>query len=147
MASLLRRLFYVAALHAAAYASYPDTGDLIKLYAWFSVVGWSMLIIVLHFALPTLQKLRFLAFLYDLLLIAAIGLVLSVSLPQADKVSVLQKLRSHDYPSWKQVRGGTKQLGSGLKGTAQDLQRTSKEIKEQVEQLRSDKDTLKDIKK
>ncbi|NLO90940.1 MAG: hypothetical protein GX410_02945 [Elusimicrobia bacterium] len=147
MRSLLRRLFYVAALHAAFYACYPDTGGLIKLYAWFSLIGWGLLVIVLNLALPSLQKLRFLAFLYDILLLSAISFVLAISMPQADKVSVLQKLRSGDYPTWKQFRGGTKQLGTGLKDTAGELQRTSKELKNQVEQLRNEKDALPGAKK
>lgn len=142
MLTLLRRLFYVLAVHAAAYAAYPETGDFIKLYAWLSVLGWMMLLTLLHFAVKV-KTVALVTFFYDFFLIALMALAVSASMPQADKMSVFNKLRAGKYPSYGQVKGGVTQLSGEIKDTAKTIEETTKEIKKQVEQAQAEKETLK----
>ena len=142
MLTLLRRLFYVLAVHAAVYAAYPDTGDFIKLYVWLSVLGWMMLLTLLHFAVKV-KTVALVTFFYDMFLIGLITLAVSASMPQADKMSVLNKLREGKYPSYGQVKGGVTQLSGEIKDTAKTIEKTTKEIKNQVEQAQAEKEALK----
>ena len=142
MLTLLRRLFYVLAVHAAVYAAYPDTGDFIKLYAWLSVLGWMLLLTLLHFAVQV-KTVMLVSFFYDLFLIGLITLAVSASMPQADKMSVFNKLREGKYPSYGQVKGGVTQLSGEIKDTAKTIEKTTKEIKNQVEQAQAEKEALK----
>ena len=142
MLTLLRRLFYVLAIHAAVYAAYPDTGEYIQLFAWLSVLGWCLLMILMHFAIKV-QAAAVLTFLYDIFLIAVIGLAVSASMPQSDKVSVFNKLRAGQYPSYKQVKGGVNQLSGEIKDTAVKMEKTAKDLKEHVDQAQAEKDALK----
>ena len=139
MLALARRLLYVVAVHAAVYSAYPHTGDFIKIFALLSMIGWSLLIILLHFSVKV-KAATILSMLYDLLLIAVMGLAVCASMPQRDNVSVLEKLRQGRYPTRRQVEGGVNRLSGEIKDPAVKIRKTTKELKTQVEQARAERD-------
>lgn len=125
---LLTKLLFAALLHLAFYVGYPDSGQAGKIYILVSPLLWAGFLIFLNTSTALLRLVSGLAGrLLNLAAFAAMGLALAATLPQADRVTVLEKLQAGRYPSRADMDRGLARLGlkkpaeAALQGAVREL--------------------------
>lgn len=113
--SLILKLASVGFLHAAFRVSYPETGPYGDLYMAVSLALWIVFVGFINTGTKLLRLLSGAAGLtINLAVFAAMALALAATLPQADRTSVLEKLRAGKYPDRKTLNTGLKRFGINL---------------------------------
>ena len=140
---MILKIAGAALVHLAFFACYPDTGPLGIYYLAVSLLLWSVFLLFIN---TSTALIRFVSGADGLAVNAAsfalMACALAVTLPQADKVSVLEKLQNEDYPDRATVARGLARLGIRLdvkvpEGAA--LRSLDKEAAKAVEKLKEKK--------
>ena len=98
-----------ALVHLAVFVSYPETGPLGSFFLFMSIIIWTALYGFSSMVLTTLKR-STLLFIYTIILMVSI-LSGVVFLPQADNVSVFDKVALGHYPAKLDVYRGLLRLG------------------------------------
>ncbi|MDA8130873.1 MAG: hypothetical protein M0011_05150 [Elusimicrobia bacterium] len=141
---MILKITGVAFIHLAFFACYPDTGPLGVYYLAVSLLLWSVFLLFIN---TSTALVRFISGAAGLTINAAsfalMAGALAVTMPQADKVSVLDKLQNEDYPDRATVAKGLARLGIHLdvkvpEGTA-GIKELDREAAKAVEKLKGKK--------
>ncbi|OGR80714.1 MAG: hypothetical protein A2107_03770 [Verrucomicrobia bacterium GWF2_62_7] len=128
--NLLFKLAAAALLHALFFACYPDTGPFGNYYLGISLLVWAGF---LAFVSTGARLVRFFSgaagALISLAAFAVMGLALAATMPQADKVSVLEKLQAGKYPDRSDLDRGLERFGIDLD---KELKHGEKELRKQA---------------
>lgn len=113
--TLLFRLAAAALLHLAFFACYPDTGPFGNYYLAVSLLLWSAFLAFINFGARLVKLLAGPAgALVGLAVYAVMGLALAATMPQADRVTVLEKLQRGKYPAREDLARGLGRFGLDL---------------------------------
>lgn len=133
--SLIFRILLAAAVHAAFFACYPDTGPNGRIYLAVSLLAWAGFLITLSSGLKLFRMVSNLfGLLFNLAFFALMTAALGLTMPQEDRVTVLEKIRDKkQYPTLDTARIGLKRL-NGYYREAADTG-PGKEIRKAAEKL------------
>ncbi|MDD2804178.1 MAG: hypothetical protein PHV33_01380 [Elusimicrobiales bacterium] len=113
--NLIFKLASAALLHALFFACYPDTGPFGNYYLGISLLLWAGFLAFINTGARLVRLLSGPAgALISLAAFALMGLALAATMPQADKVSVLEKLQNGRYPSNADFARGLERFGIDL---------------------------------
>jgi len=113
--NLLFKLAAAALLHALFFACYPDTGPFGNYYLGISLLLWAGFLAFVNTGARLVRLFSGAAgALISLAAFAVMGLALAATMPQADKVSVLEKLQAGNYPDRAALDRGLERFGLDL---------------------------------
>jgi hypothetical protein len=140
--NLIFKLAAAALLHALFFACYPDTGPFGNYYLGISLLLWAGFLAFINTGARLLRLLSGPAgALISLAAFALMGLALAATMPQADRVSVLEKLQGGKYPDRSDLDRGLERFGIDLdkelkhgekavrKEAAEAVEKAKKELK------------------
>jgi hypothetical protein len=137
--TLILKIFAVGLLHVAFFASYPETGPYGNFFMGGSILVWSVFIIFIN---TSTKLVRFISGAAGLVLnLAAFALIaagIALTMPQRDKVSVLEKIQKGKYPDRDTLNSGMLRFGvrldtsvkTGMKGLDAEVGKAIKKLKE-----------------
>ena len=113
--SLILKIAAVGVLHAAFRIAYPETGPAGDVYLAVSLALWIVFIGFINTSTKLLKLLSGAAGLVvNLAVFAAMALAVAATMPQADRVTVLEKLQAGKYPDRKTINTGLRRFGIDL---------------------------------
>lgn len=126
--SLMLKVIAVALVHVAFFACYPETGKMGDYYLWISLLVWTVFMLFLN---TSTAILRFISGAFgaalNLAAFALMTLAIAATMPQHDRVSVLEKLQKGRYPDRDTINSGMLRFGVNLnrevKGGSRKLDR------------------------
>ncbi|MBI5745063.1 MAG: hypothetical protein HY952_11010 [Elusimicrobia bacterium] len=137
--TLILKIFAVGLLHVAFFASYPETGPYGNFFMGGSILVWSVFMIFIN---TSTKLVRFISGAAGLVLnLAAFALIaagIAFTMPQRDKVSVLEKIQKGKYPDRDTLNSGMLRFGvrldtsvkTGIKGLDAEVGKAIKKLKE-----------------
>jgi hypothetical protein len=133
--SLVLKIAAAGALHAAFMVAYPETGPSGPLYIGISLMLWTGFLAFINTGARLVRLFSGAAgLLVNLAVFAVMGLALAATLPQADRVTVLEKLQAGRYPDRAAVDTGLRRFGINAgreaRGLEKDLGRAAQKVKE-----------------
>lgn len=138
--TLIFKIIAVALLHLAFYASYPETGQFGNYYLGISLLVWGVFIMFIN----TGSKLVSMASgaagsLMNLAAFALMALAIAATMPQQDKISVLEKIKIGNYPDRDTLSTGMQRFGVDLdREAAAGVKGLDKKLGKAVEKLKKD---------
>lgn len=128
--TLVFRLAAAALLHLAFFACYPDTGPFGNYYLAVSLLLWAAFLAFINAGARLVKLLAGPAGgLVGLAAYAVMALALAATMPQADRVTVLEKLQRGRYPDRAAVARGLERFGVDL---GRELKRGEKALKKEA---------------
>lgn len=113
--NLIFKLLAVALLHAAFYVSYPATGPYGDYYLAASLLVWAVFILFINTSAKIVRLISGLAGIaVNLAAFALIAMALAATMPQRDRISVLEKLQKGKYPDRNAISTGLRRFGIHL---------------------------------
>lgn len=113
--TLIFRLAAAALLHLAFFACYPDTGPYGNYYLAVSLALWAAFLVFINAGTGLVKLLAGPAGgLVGLAVYAVMALALAATMPQADRTTVLEKLRGGKYPDRAVIARGLERFGVNL---------------------------------
>lgn len=138
---IVLKLVGVIAVHAALFAAYPQTGPAGKIFPWISMPVCAVFLIMPGFKsvfmkmLPAPVKLA-----VDLVFLGVIALLVSLTMPQKDRVTVFEKVRAGSYPTFEEFRRGLVSLPrrTAAEDAAEAAVKAGEELGKAVEAAKKD---------
>ncbi len=113
--TLILKILAVGLLHMAFFASYPETGPYGNYYLAISLLVWSVFIIFLNTSTALIRLISgALGTVINAAAFALMALAIAATMPQYDKGSVLDKVRSGKYPDRDTLNSGMLRFGVNL---------------------------------
>lgn len=113
--TLIFRLAAAALLHLVFFACYPDTGPFGNYYLAISLVLWAAFLAFINAGAGLVKLLAGPAgAVVGLAAYAVMALALAATMPQADRVTVLEKLQRGRYPARADIARGLERFGVNL---------------------------------
>ena len=116
--SLIFKILLVALGHYIMFLCYPETGPNGSLYLMVSMLAWSGFLIVIS------ANLRFIKFisgmvglLFNLAFFALMLAAIAFTMPQRDRVPVLEKIQKGQFPDRASLNTGLIKMGVTYRGT------------------------------
>lgn len=113
--TLIFKILAVGALHLALFSAYPETGPFGNYYLGISLLVWTVFIMFVN---TSAKLVRFISgaagLVINLAAFALMALAVTATMPQSDRVSVLEKLQQGSYPDRGVINSGLKRFGINL---------------------------------
>ena len=116
--ALIFKILFTALLHLIFFLCYPETGPNGSLYLMVSMLAWSGFLIVIS------ANLRFIKFisgmvglLFNLAFFALMLAAIAFTMPQRDRVPVLEKIQKGQFPDRASLNTGLIKMGVTYRGT------------------------------
>lgn len=138
--TLILKIIAVVLLHLAFYASYPETGRFGNYYLGISLLVWAVFIMFINTGAKLASFISGAAgFVINLAAFGLMALSIAATMPQRDKTSVLEKIKSGIYPDRGTVNTGMLRFGVNLnKEAAAEVKRLDRELGKAVKKLKKD---------
>ena len=109
---LVIKILLVALFHFVLFVCYPDTGPNGTLYLTISMLVWSGFLVVISANLAFVKLISgALSLLFNLTFFALLLAALALTMPQLDRVSVLEKVQKKQFPDRNSVNMGLIRFG------------------------------------
>ena len=109
---LVIKILLVALLHFVLFVCYPETGSNGTLYLTISMLAWSGFLIVISANLAFVKLISgALSLLFNLAFFALMLAAIALTMPQLDKVSVLEKVQKKQFPDRNSLNMGLIRFG------------------------------------
>ncbi len=137
---LVLKILLVALLHFVVFVCYPETGPNGNLYLAVSLLAWSGFLIVISANLAFVKLISgAVGFLFDLAFFALMLAAMALTMPQLDKVSVLEKVQKKQFPDRDSVNMGLIRFGIKYEGTVKkEIKKLDLGINKAVDKLNKD---------
>ena len=113
---LLFKIGLIIAIHLAVFLSYPETGEFGGYYLAISIMLWTGVMLFINLSVKIIKFISgALGHLVHLAILLVMLLSIALTLPQADRVTVLEKVRDGKYPTKKTIQTGLHKLGLAKK--------------------------------
>jgi len=138
---LIFKLAAAALLHLAFFASYPETGQFGNYYLAISLLLWAVFIMFINTSTKLVTLFSGAAGLViNLAAFGLMALALAATMPQDDKTSVLEKIKTGKYPDRDTINSGLSRFGidldkekaAGMKAAEKELDKAVKEAGERI---------------
>ena len=109
---LVIKILLVALLHFVLFVCYPETGSNGTLYLTISMLAWSGFLMVISANLAFVKLISgALSLLFNLAFFALMLAAIALTMPQLDKVSVLEKVQKKQFPDRNSLNMGLIRFG------------------------------------
>jgi hypothetical protein len=108
---LVITLVFLLGVHVLFFAAFPDIGVYATVYGWCSIMLWTVVLTVAHRAGGSSSGNSMFPGLLDILILIGVGFFISVTLPQNDGISPLEKIKNGYMPSKTVLKKGFDNLG------------------------------------
>ena len=137
---LVFKILLVALLHFILFVCYPETGPNGTLYLVISMLAWSGFLIVISANLAFVKLVSGgLSLLFNLVFFALMLAAMALTMPQRDKVSVLEKVQKRQFPDRNSVDMGLIKFGIKYEGTVKkEIKKLDLGINKAVDKLGKD---------
>ena len=113
---LLFKIGIIIAFHLAVFLSYPETGEFGIYYLAISIVLWTGFMMFINLSVKIIKFISgVLGHLVHLAILIVMLLSIALTLPQADRVTVLEKIKDGKYPTKETLQRGLSKLGLAKK--------------------------------
>ena len=128
--SLIFKILLVALLHFILFVCYPETGPNGNLYLCISMLAWAGFLIIANANLAFVKFISgSLSLLFNLTFFALMLAAIALTMPQLDKVTVLEKIQNRQFPDENSIKMGLIKLGVNYEGGLKYENTVKKEIK------------------
>ncbi|MEA3307154.1 MAG: hypothetical protein U9Q34_05175 [Elusimicrobiota bacterium] len=134
---LLFKIGLIIAIHLAVFLSYPETGEFGGYYLAISIILWTGFMMFINLSVKIIKFISgALGHLVHLAILVLMFLSIALTLPQADRVTVLEKLRDGKYPTKETIQKGLHKLGMAKKNIpAKHLRKINEGLGEVLDKL------------
>ena len=109
---LVIKILLVALLHFVLFVCYPETGPNGTLYLTISMLAWSGFLLVISANLAFVKLISgALGLLFNMTFFALMLAAMALTMPQLDKVSVLEKVQKKQFPDRDSINMGLIRFG------------------------------------
>jgi cell division protein FtsW (lipid II flippase) len=113
---LIFKIGLIIAIHLAVFLCYPDTGEFGGYYLAISIVLWTGFMLFINLSVKIIKFISgALGHLVHLALLCLMLVSIALTLPQADRVTVFEKVRDGKYPTKETIQKGLNKLGLAKK--------------------------------
>ena len=113
---LLFKIGLIIAIHLAVFLSYPDVGEYGGYYLAISIVLWTGFMMFINLSVKIIKFISgALGHLVHLAILVLMFLSITLTLPQADRIPVIEKIRDGKYPTKETIQKGFQKLGLAKK--------------------------------
>ncbi len=148
--TLLLEILALAAVHAAFFICYPETGPMGDVYIAVSFLVWTSLLIFIRTGAKLLNLgYSLLGLTVKVILLAIVAIAVAATMPQRDRTSVLDKIRAGRYPDRNTVSAGLRRFGVNIdRGVQGGIKQLDHEVNDGMKKLdREAGKAIKNIKK
>lgn len=139
MFKIILRLAIVCLIHIVLFSAYPETGKNGNLFLGISLFCWAALSIMISTVLRNISSLgSFLAFIIMLAFYCASIGSTAYLMPQADHVTVYDKLLKGNYPNYYTFERGLKRFGIHLDEVIDEAGEVIEEQKKELDKQRAE---------
>ena len=134
---LVLKILLVALLHFILVVCYPETGPNGNLYLAVSMLAWSGFLIVISANLAFVKLISgALGLLFNLVFFALMLAAMTLTMPQLDKVSVLEKVQKRQFPDRDSINMGLIRFGVKYEGSVKkEIKKLNLGINKAVDKL------------
>jgi hypothetical protein len=113
---LLFKVGLIIAIHLAVFLSYPETGEYGGYYLVISMVLWTGFMMFINLSVKIIKFISgALGHLVHLAILALMLLSITLTMPQADRIPVIEKIKNGKYPTKETIQSGLHKLGLAKK--------------------------------
>lgn len=110
--TLILKVAAIIIIHLAVFVCYNQTGEFAKYYISISIILWTGFFMFLNFGLKLIKFInRYVAYVIYACLYFLMFLTVAFTMPQKDRISAFEKIRSGQFPDDKDIRRGVAKLG------------------------------------
>ncbi len=115
---LIFKILLAALLHFVVFICYPETGPNGELYLIISILAWSGFLIMINTGFKFINLLSGAAgVLFNLAVFALMLTAIARTMPQRDRIPVLEKIQKRQFPDRTSFNTGLIKLGVTYRGT------------------------------
>ena len=137
---LVIKILLVALLHFVLFVCYPETGSNGTLYLTISMLAWSGFLIVISANLAFVKLISgALSLLFNLAFFALMLAAIALTMPQLDKVSVLEKVQKKQFPDRNSLNMGLIRFGVKYESSVKkEIKKLDQGVNKAVDKLGKD---------
>ena len=137
---LVIKILLVALLHFVLFVCYPETGPNGTLYLTISMLAWSGFLIVISANLAFVKLISgALSLLFNLVFFALMLAAVALTMPQLDRVSVLEKVQKKQFPDRDSIDKGLIRFGVKYESSVKkEIKKLDQGVNKAVDKLGKD---------
>ncbi|MCG2726507.1 MAG: hypothetical protein L6420_09725 [Elusimicrobia bacterium] len=113
---LLFKIGFIIAVHMAVFLSYPETGEFGGYYLAISIVLWTGFMLFINLSVKIIKFISgALGHVVNLAILIVMFLSIALTLPQKDRITVLEKIKDGKYPTKQTIQTSLHKLGLAKK--------------------------------